>query len=396
MNYGNLFWLACLVIGHTQLWVALMNRLHALPLGHKTLRRYRILHDVAIPLVPLWMLYGLGLTGPQLLWNDHWRSLSPGWILFCALCALGFLGFVFSVTRHYLERLTPKLLKLDSTVQDIAKKLGQKPIGAGPYQSLAWLPFNEQFQIELNTKKLLIPELPQELDQLSILHISDTHMCGTVAQEYFEEVCRLSQELNPDVVIFTGDLLDQMEALSWFDSTLNQLSAPLGRYFILGNHDDELDEQTIRSTMQNAGWIDLGGHTLITQWRDCDVELGGSEVPWMNGHPDWPTEKRDPKTLRIFLTHTPDYYQWGVKHSADLVLAGHNHGGQIRIPLIGPVYSPSKTGTRYAAGTFSSGKTVMHVSRGVSGQHPLRFHCKPEVTKLMLCAQTVNDQRGSE
>ncbi|MCA9042095.1 MAG: metallophosphoesterase, partial [Planctomycetaceae bacterium] len=345
MNYGNLFCLACLVVGHTQLWIALMNRLHALPLGHQRLRRYRILHDIAIPLVPLWMLWKLGLTGPELLWYDHWSLLSTGWMIFCTICALGFLGFLFSVTRHYLERLTPKLLTIDSVTHNIATKLGRKPIGSGPYQSLAWLPRNEQFQVELNIKQLLIPNLPAELDQFSILHISDTHMCGTVACEYFEEVCRLAQELEPEVVLFTGDLLDDLQALSWFDSTLNQLTAPAGRFFILGNHDDELNPELIRTTMQNAGWIDLGGKSLMTYWRDKEVELGGSEVPWMSHHPHWTKEKQKPERLRIFLTHTPDYYQWGIDHQSDLILAGHNHGGQIRIPLIGPVYSPAKTGT---------------------------------------------------
>ncbi|MEZ6046967.1 MAG: hypothetical protein R3C11_15580 [Planctomycetaceae bacterium] len=107
----------------------------------------------------------------------------------------------------------------------------------------------------------------------------------------------------------------------------------------------------------------------------------------MGSHPDWPKEKRGSNLPRIFLTHTPDYYQWGIEHQADLILAGHNHGGQIRLPLIGPVYSPAKTGTRYASGTYSSGKTVLHVSQGLSGQHPLRYHCLPEVTKLVLCSK---------
>ncbi|MEZ6046969.1 MAG: hypothetical protein R3C11_15590 [Planctomycetaceae bacterium] len=144
-------------------------------------RRYRILHDIAIPVVPLWMLYRIGLTGPQLVWYDHWDQLSTGWFLFCLLCTVGFAGFLFSVTRHYVEKRTPKLLHVEKKFYDITEILGGKPIGSGPYQSLAYLPGNEQFQLELNTKQLQIDELPPELDQYSILHISDTHMCGTVA-----------------------------------------------------------------------------------------------------------------------------------------------------------------------------------------------------------------------
>jgi predicted MPP superfamily phosphohydrolase len=66
------------------------------------------------------------------------------------------------------------------------------------------------------------------------------------------------------------------------------------------------------------------------------------------------------------------------------MLAGHNHGGQIRFPLIGPLISPSKWGTRYASGVFAEGNTIMHVSRGLSGEHPYRWNCPPELAKLVL------------
>lgn len=66
------------------------------------------------------------------------------------------------------------------------------------------------------------------------------------------------------------------------------------------------------------------------------------------------------------------------------MLAGHNHGGQICLPLIGPVYSPSRYGVKYAGGTFREGHAVMHVSRGVSAKRPLRWNCPPEITRLVL------------
>ena len=68
----------------------------------------------------------------------------------------------------------------------------------------------------------------------------------------------------------------------------------------------------------------------------------------------------------------------------DLMLSGHNHGGQVRFPLVGSVLVPSRYGRRYDCGTFDEPPTVLHVCRGLAGQHPLRYNCRPEVTKLVL------------
>jgi predicted MPP superfamily phosphohydrolase len=66
------------------------------------------------------------------------------------------------------------------------------------------------------------------------------------------------------------------------------------------------------------------------------------------------------------------------------MLAGHNHGGQVRLPVIGPVFMPSRYGRHFDMGAFEIGPTLVHVSRGVSGKHPYRFGCKPELTKIVL------------
>jgi predicted MPP superfamily phosphohydrolase len=88
--------------------------------------------------------------------------------------------------------------------------------------------------------------------------------------------------------------------------------------------------------------------------------------------------------FRLLLSHTPDNIQWARRHKIDLMLAGHNHGGQIRLPLFGPVYSPSVYGAHYASGAFWESPTLMYVSRGISGKVPLRWNCLPELSRLTL------------
>jgi len=86
----------------------------------------------------------------------------------------------------------------------------------------------------------------------------------------------------------------------------------------------------------------------------------------------------------LLLSHAPDQLTWARRFDFDLMLAGHTHGGQIRLPLLGPIVSPSRLGTQYASGTFEREPTVLHVSRGTSSFMPLRWNCPPELAVLEL------------
>jgi predicted MPP superfamily phosphohydrolase len=97
--------------------------------------------------------------------------------------------------------------------------------------------------------------------------------------------------------------------------------------------------------------------------------------------------------FRLLLSHSPDQFPRAARWGVDLVLSGHNHAGQIRLPLVGPVFVPSLYSRRFDRGFFRSGRTLLHVSQGVAGQHPIRYGgCLPEVTRLVLRAATASSQ----
>jgi predicted MPP superfamily phosphohydrolase len=100
----------------------------------------------------------------------------------------------------------------------------------------------------------------------------------------------------------------------------------------------------------------------------------------MGSRPQWPSDG----SFRLLLSHTPDNLPRAKREGVDLMLSGHVHGGQVVLPIFGPVYAPSRYGVKYASGVFHEPPTVLHVSRGLSGRHPLRFRCRPEVTRLVL------------
>jgi hypothetical protein len=108
----------------------------------------------------------------------------------------------------------------------------------------------------------------------------------------------------------------------------------------------------------------------------------GSEYPWLRPAPQLDNCPVEP--FRLFLSHTPDNIAWARRQRVDLMLCGHVHGGQIRFPVLGSVVVPSQYGRRYDCGVFYEPPTVLHVSRGVGGEHPLRFNCRPEITRLTL------------
>jgi predicted MPP superfamily phosphohydrolase len=115
--------------------------------------------------------------------------------------------------------------------------------------------------------------------------------------------------------------------------------------------------------------------------------LAGNELPWYSG-----AEKLEPvESVRgsgndffVVLSHSPDQWRWAKNMGFDLMLAGHTHGGQVCLPVIGPIIAPSRFGVRYAGGVFDLGGLAMQVSRGISGAEPLRWNCPPELCQLTL------------
>ena len=375
-------WWLVICNGNTALGVAIVNRLHGYRLPERLVHLSHKIHYLLLVIVPCVTLLVPGWFAPGLLRGASWSALHPGWWLVFAICAVTSLIFWGSVIRRHCRRTPTQQLRIQTQQRDIAAELGAAPVGDGPYRWMTRLPGNEVFRLEITQRDVLIPRLPAAWEGLSILHFSDAHFIGTVGRAYFEKVIAHAQRLSADLICFTGDLLDEMALTSWLPETLGRLHAPLGRYYILGNHDWQLDMDAIRQAVNRLGWQDvsIAGHQLE---RDGHIlHLAGSEYPWIDHQP---TFENVPETaLRILLSHTPDNLGRARRDRVDLMLSGHNHGGQIRLPVIGPVYCPSRFGCYYAAGLFFESPTLLHVSRGLAGRHPLRYGCLPEVTKLVL------------
>jgi len=372
--------------GHCELWTAWLNRVYAQAWSRRRLGRWRRWHDAALLLGPPVLIGVIGLWRPGVLGDGDWADMALPWKLYAGLCTVGFISLVFHSTRRRLQSGPRAVVSHESQVHDLAAQLGGRHIGEGRHQRMARLPFNQAFELDVTTRTVHLPRLPVEWDGFSIVQWTDLHLTGTVDLCWFEAVVELTNELEPDLAVCTGDLVDNIDLLDWLPGTLGRIEAKLGRCFILGNHDWHHQPDRVRQVAtENAGWTDVASRSVAWEHHGHRLEIGGTELPWMGRHPEF--EPKTDGTFRLLLSHTPDHINWAAGQDVDLVLAGHNHGGQVCLPLIGPVYSPSRFGVRFAAGDFQHGPTTMIVSRGLSGRHPLRYLCRPELTRIVLRAE---------
>lgn len=372
----DLAWALAAIGGHFALVVFVYNRLHALAWPRRTIKvADRLLLSSACVLALIFLLGG------------------PAWFSAPYQIA-GWLMAVFIVPCWLIPKLRERrpaaLLSNDTAHSDVANRLGFAPVHGAEARWLASFPRNQLLQIAVQQKTLQLQELPPELDGLTIAHLSDLHMTGKLGREFYDVIVDETNALNADLVVITGDILENEKCLPWIMPTLGRLRARCGRFFILGNHELKLKNvQPLRDALGAAGLVDLGGRCIPLTINRAPVEMAGNELPWFGTAPALPalsTESPGPsrRPFRILLSHTPDQLPWAQQHGFQLMLAGHNHGGQIRLPYLGALITPSRYGSRYAGGLYDEPPTLMHVSRGLGSARPIRLNCPPELALLIL------------
>ena len=172
-----------------------------------------------------------------------------------------------------------------------------------------------------------------------------------------------------DLIVLTGDVVEDDEAIAWVEPLLAPLRGPAGEArLILGNHDEDHQPQAITlEELARAGFETLEGRWMTLDADGATIAVGGTSAPW---GPALDPAAMPAADFRILLSHSPDRFYRAAEWGIDLMLAGHNHGGQIRLPLIGAVFMPSVYSRRFDRGFFRRGPTLMYASEGVAGMHP--------------------------
>jgi predicted MPP superfamily phosphohydrolase len=373
--------------GHVALIVCSHNWWYAAALSRKN-------NKIVRAILAVLMLGGLGLLmatlgSTSLPFSLDFSFADPGKALlslYVALCwPIGLVWLPLNILKGYLRKVPTHVQSNHTESLDVAAKLGYRPIGTGKHRLIARLPRNEIFHIDFTERTLALPALPRAWDGLSILHLSDLHFCGTPDRGFYREAMDRCAAWQPDLVAVTGDIVDTIRHYRWIVPFLGRLRWNITACAILGNHDYWYDPDLVRRRLRKLNMNVLGNSWMTLEVRGQPLVVIGHEGPWFRPAPDLgncPAEG-----FRLCLSHTPDNIRWAQRHKIDLMLSGHNHGGQIRFPVIGSVFVPSRYGRRYDCGNFFEPPTYLHVTRGLAGQHPVRYNCRPEIVKLVLkCA----------
>jgi predicted MPP superfamily phosphohydrolase len=269
--------------------------------------------------------------------------------------------------------------------------------------ALAYATRVEPTWLEVTRRDLLLPRLPAGLEGLRIAHLSDFHLSRIVAPDYLAACVAAAMAERPDLVLLTGDFLTR-KPRDFVNVTeiLAPLSAPLGVYAVLGNHDTCVGADRVAAAVEASGARMLRNRHERIAVNGTDLWVAGIDCPHHEQYrladrrrSGWAQLYRryldsalggiPAGAFRILLAHIPDVIRDAARLGVDLMLSGHTHGGQVRLPLVGATVVPSRYGHRYAAGEFRVDGATLYVSRGLGTvRFPVRFLCRPELGLLTL------------
>ena len=233
---------------------------------------------------------------------------------------------------------------------------------------------------------LKLPRLPAAWEGLTIAQVSDVHAGPYMPAERMARITEMINGLGADLVVFTGDQLDRRPSdADRFVLGFKGITAPLGVFGILGNHDHYFDPTLSEEALVETGITPLVNRGLVLSRSGAELAVVGLEdLNAKNGRmPDFETLRQYPNAFRICLSHQPRTWHDAAAAGADLMLAGHTHGGQIAINQRN--LNVARFQSRYIAGPYRRQGATLYVSRGIGvGAVPLRFGAPPEIDLLVL------------
>ena len=250
-------------------------------------------------------------------------------------------------------------------------------------------------ELEITHRTLAVRDLPDAFLDFRMVQITDIHLQAFTEPWFLEHVVQETNALAPELVLLTGDFVSRgpLSAAATHRSAglcaeiLQQLHAPQ-RFAVLGNHDASVGAQYVIGPLEAHGTpVLVDSYIPIERGHDhfwlCGSDDAGTRAPDLNLAV--PPATRAPVVLMV---HEPDYADHVTRHPRfpliDVMLSGHTHGGQIRLPAIGPLTLPP-LGKKYVAGHFQFGHMQLYVSRGVGTVGlPFRLNCPAELTQITL------------
>ena len=209
---------------------------------------------------------------------------------------------------------------------------------------------------------------------LKIVHFTDLHYGMSVDDKKLAFLVETINKTKPDIVIFTGDLVDRHtkvtdEISKILIKNLSNIESTYGKYYVKGNHDKA--NKSYDSIMTNSNFKSLTDYDVIYSKDNKSLFIGGVNVDESLNNKTTETLNLNNYDYKIFALHYPDKVDEVIKYNFDLIVAGHSHNGQVRLPIIGPIITPDNA-KKYYEPYYKINNTKLYISGGI-GNSVLNF-----------------------
>lgn len=310
-------------------------------------------------------------------------------------------GWFTTKPKRSKERFRGKRISRADFIKKTGAVLSMLPV-LGLIHGIGWGRYN----FTLHHKKIRIKNLPDSFEGFKIVQLSDAHL-GSFAgqQDRIREVVEQINELNPDIMVFTGDMVNNFShEMSGWVPVWKEIKAKLGKFSVLGNHDygtysvwpnENAQKKNLLETMRQEK--EMGFDLLMNENRE--IKIGNESIfvagveNW--GKPPFPQHGRLDKALSdipegkviVLLSHDPDHFEEEIlgKTTVNLTLSGHTHGFQFGIEIGNFKMSPGRLKYKRWADLYQEGDQYLYVNRGLGYLlFPVRVGIWPEISLLEL------------
>ncbi|UCF28897.1 MAG: metallophosphoesterase [Chloroflexota bacterium] len=243
--------------------------------------------------------------------------------------------------------------------------------------------------IEISKETIPISGLPTEFDGYRLTHLSDFHLGTWLDIQAVIQIVEITNSLDSDLIAITGDFVSSKIERHAPDliQALTGLKAVDGIVAVLGNHDHYTDAGQIREILRQSGVVELDNKVRTICRGESSLYIAGIDDQ-MTGHDNLNnviTALPEEEVPVVLLAHEPDFADTSSKSRVfALQLSGHTHGGQIRLPVLGPLYLP-RLGRKYPSGKYKIGDMILYTNRGLgTSWFKVRYNCPPEIAVFEL------------
>ena len=250
--------------------------------------------------------------------------------------------------------------------------------------------------LQVSTYNIANSMIPKRFNGYKIIQISDFH--NTDSKKLNSDLIEEIKVKKPDIIVITGDLVDSRNTnIDVAIEFVKNIKGTAPIYYVSGNHEANIDEyELLKEKLEKEDVTILDNKVEVLEVEDSKINIIGVDDPNMSYHPDATDALKvgnelseinyDKNNFTILLSHRPELFDVYVNNSMNLVLTGHAHGGQVRIPFIGGVVAPNQgLFPKYDSGKFLKDETTMIVSRGIGNSIiPFRINNRPELVEIVL------------